>query len=84
MWEGAEKSKPSGPPFEEEEGAALCPSIGAEQGVVMSPCWSMEQSLTLHGPFPWRHVDQRNGQSSEEYAGGGPDEPWSRQEDKRC
>jgi len=61
MWEGAEKSKPPGPHFEEEVVAALCLLTVAEQGVVMSPCWSVEQSLMLHGPYPWCHVGQRNG-----------------------
>ena len=44
-----------GPSFEEEVGAGLCPLTGAVQGVVTSPCWSVEQSLTLHEPFLWRH-----------------------------
>jgi len=50
-WEGAEKSKLSGPSFEEEVGVVLCPSIGAEQGVVVSLCWFVEQNLMLHGPY---------------------------------
>ena len=49
--EGTEKLKPPGPPFEVEVGAALCPLIGAEQGVAMSPFWSVEQSLMLHGSY---------------------------------
>jgi len=51
----------------------LCPSIRAVQEVVKSPCRSVEQSLMLHEPFPWRLVGQKNGRSGEGYAGGGPD-----------
>ena len=49
--EGDEKSRPPGPSLEEGAGAALCPLIGAEQEVVMIPCWSVERSLMLRGPF---------------------------------
>jgi len=62
----------------------LCSSTGVDQGVAVSPCWSMEQSLMLHGSFAWRYVVQRNGQSGEEHAGRGPDEPWPRRQDQRC
>ena len=49
--EGDEKSRPPGPSSEEEAGAVLCPLTGAEQEVAKSPCWSVGQSLLLHGPF---------------------------------
>jgi len=75
MREGTDKSKPVGPPFEEDVGVALCPLTGAEQGVATSPCRSVEQILVLYGAFPWHHVGQRNGPYGEEDAGEGPDEP---------
>ena len=49
--EGDEKLRAPGPSLEEGVGAALCPSIEAEQEVVMIPCWSVEWSLVLRGPF---------------------------------
>ena len=70
------KLKPLGPPFEVEVEAVLCPLTGAEQGVVMSPCWLVGQSWTLHGLYLWYRVGQRNGRSNEECAGGVLDESY--------
>jgi len=49
--EGDEKSRSPGPSSQEEVGAMLCPLTGAEKEVAKPPCWSMERSSTLHGPF---------------------------------
>jgi len=49
--EGDEKSRPSGSSSEEEVGAVLCSLAGAKQEVAKPPCWSVEWSSTLHGPF---------------------------------
>jgi len=43
--------RPLCPPSREWVGAVPSPLIGEEQGVVMIPCWSVEQSLTLCRPF---------------------------------
>jgi len=52
LWmEDDEKSRPPGPSSEEGVGAVLCPLTRAEQEVAMIPCWSVERSLMLRGPF---------------------------------
>jgi hypothetical protein len=52
LWmEGDEKWRPLDPSSEEGAGAVLCPLTGAEQEVTTIPCWSVEWSLMLHGPF---------------------------------
>jgi hypothetical protein len=73
------KLKPLGPPFGREVEAVPCPLIEAEQGVEMSPRWSVEQSLMLHRSFLWCRMGQRNGRSNVECVGGVPDESWLQQ-----
>ena len=75
---GDEKSRSPSPSSAEGTGAVVCPLTGAEHEVVTFPCWFVELSLMLHELFPWRLVGQKNVQSGEGYAGGGPHGPLPR------